>query len=329
MTNSINHNNINELLNSETDILDVFDYYVTLINTKGKDNHYLNSIIFNNITSHIIRKNTRKEATLLLDILATKLEPLLINNINIMFNKFIFLSYLNLAVFSDKWNFLNKLKKEEKISIFYLCLSENNIIERIKNKKIDLTKYLNEDRKFGGGLNLKEKTLLLYLYSNYPQRKSTKKTYELISSEFPYLEINHTIIQNKINIVKIFSQNYFNLEQGVRDLLNKNTYTIKNYKTEIQLHTEEAILLNLMKIGSESLTSHGYFYLPEGGQDTNINNFWKVFIKYPKMREILIDFIKTKFNQAKIPTSKKIWLEMSLAISNNNQEQKNKKLIKL
>ncbi len=325
-----NHtSNIIKLLNSETDISEAFDYYVTLINTKGKNDNYLNATIFNYITSHIIRKNKRKEATVILDIFATKLEPLLINNFNLMFNKFIFSSYLNLSVFSDNWNFLNKLKKEDQIAVVYSCLSENKIIESIKNKKIDLTQYLNKDRKFGNGLNLREKTLLFYLYSNYPQRKSTKKTYELISTEFPNLEINHTIIQNKINIVQIFSQNYFTIEQEVREALNKNIYTIKNYKTDIQLHTEEAILLNLMKIGSESLTSHGYFYLPEGGKDTNPNNFWKVFIKYPKMKDIVINFIKAKFNQAKIPASKKIWLEMSLAIHNDNKEKQIKKIIKL
>lgn len=327
-------NNISVLIKNRDSIQNVVDYFSQVFKShiygSVENNDRMLSSYFITIFNYIRQSSSnKKEAQSNLDYLYEASKDFIYEKNNPQFRASIFALYLNEKVMTEKWNFLDKISLAEQVSIVWVALSENKIIEKLNYRKIDLSKYLNNKRIYNKELNLKEKALILFLYSSYPQRKSRKAFFEYICEKFPKTTIDSDILFKKLKIERIFSQNFLLLSNEVRQNLNKNNYSETINGKKFIINTEEAIILNVLKISADSLLNYGYFFSPQGGKNTQSNEFIRQFSQYPTIRKILPNFLMSKASRAKSPNNKKFWLELSLDIKEPTIKNVEKRKIKI
>jgi len=315
MSNTSQHTILHQIREKEP--LDkVVNYYLESIEKDGLDNYmYTLSDIIQYIKTSF---HKRVECKSYCDDFYEKLSPFF-SDLDNKDYKTIFKYFLDESCLSEKWNILNILNEEQKHFIIFDLVKESKIIDKFNKKNIDLSLYLNPDRIYGIEVNLKERCLINLLYAHYPERKSRLALFNHVCEKFTDLIIDNNIIKQNLKIENIFSQNFLNLSQELKNQLNENIYDQKIHQVTHQLNTESCILYNVLNIASKSFLQYGYFYSPHGTKLSTSKEFSDVYLNNPSLNNLMQDFLLLKLSKAQIPNSKKFWLDLSIELKNKKK----------
>ncbi len=284
------------------------------------DSYYLTNS-FKSVFNWVeIKYELRKDIKTNLDYFGERFVPLLLQLKSEDLKQEVFSYYLSKPKMGEVWNFFPQLSESEQQEIFWRTISEGQITQKITFRNIDISKYQNKNRKVRNySLNLKERAIKDFLYAHYQMRKSRTDFLNYVLDKLPKLSISYTVLNSKVHPAMIYPQNFYLLDEEIRNNLNNNFYECKLNKETYKLNTENAMLFHLMLRSGETLLNEGYFTKKEGFKVYDKDEFLKYFSAIGSLKELLPKFILNKADKAKSAKNKSFWryLHINLNIDKN------------
>ncbi len=287
------------------------------------DSYYLTSS-FKTVFSWIETKySLRKEIKENLDYFGELFVPILLQLDCLELKKEVFTHYLEKPKMGDSWDFFSKLDSTEQQELFWKIISENQITQKIKFRNIDIANFQNKDRKIKNyPLNLKERALKDFLYAHYQMRKGRTDFFKYVSEKIPKLDMNYSVLKNRIHPAMIYPQNFYMLDTELIKNLNDNFYDCKLNKEVYHLNTEDTMLFHLMLRSGETLLNEGYFTKKDGFKVYDKDEFLKYFSNIESLKNILPKYILNKADKAKSAKNKSFWRYLHINLNIDKTEVK-------
>ena len=314
------------------ELIDIFikNLKNSMNNSSVNISDYFFIFAFKQVLNWVESKYTlRKEIKENLDYFGELLKPELIKSSCGSLRTEVFKNYLEKPKMGSSWDFFSELPNIEQQNIFWNIISEKQITQKVIFRKLNIKNYQNSNRKLkGNDLNLKEKALKDFLYAHYQIRKGRTDFFKYVCDTLPNLEINHEILNKRLHPVMIFPQNFYMLEEPIRQKLNQNFYDCKINKTIYSLNTEDSILFYRMTEGGEKLLKEGYFIKIDGSKSYDKEDYIKYFSNIVCLKNIIPMFLLNKADKAKSSKNKSFWryLHINLKIENSPKEHTKKSL---